>query len=47
MKFNASKTALLIIDLQNDILTNGGKFEVLGVVDVQWTTTVGWNLWSS
>jgi ureidoacrylate peracid hydrolase len=33
MKFNTSKTALLIIDLQNDNLIKGGKFENSGAVE--------------
>ena len=33
MKFDGSKTALLIIDLQNDNLTKGGKFENSGAVE--------------
>jgi len=33
MKFDGSKTALLIVDLQNDNLTKGGKFENSGAVE--------------
>ncbi|URZ17801.1 cysteine hydrolase [Clostridium felsineum] len=33
MKFNTSKTALLIIDLQNDNISKGGKFENSGAVE--------------
>ncbi|PKG23343.1 cysteine hydrolase [Niallia nealsonii] len=33
MKFDTNKTALLIIDLQNDNLTIGGKFEKSGAVE--------------
>ena len=33
MKFDGSKTALLIVDLQNDNLTTGGKFEDSGAVE--------------
>jgi ureidoacrylate peracid hydrolase len=33
MKFDANKTALLIIDLQNDNLIKGGKFEDSGAVE--------------
>jgi ureidoacrylate peracid hydrolase len=33
MKFNANKTALLIVDLQNDNLIKGGKFENSGAVE--------------
>ena len=33
MKFDSSKTALLVVDLQNDNLTKGGKFESSGAVE--------------
>jgi ureidoacrylate peracid hydrolase len=33
MKFDTNKTALLIIDLQNDNLIKGGKFEDSGAVE--------------
>lgn len=33
MKFDTTKTALLIVDLQNDNLTAGGKFEQSGAVE--------------
>ncbi|MFT8320062.1 MAG: cysteine hydrolase [Bacillus sp. (in: firmicutes)] len=33
MKFDANKTALLIVDLQNDNLMKGGKFEDSGAVE--------------
>lgn len=33
MKFDTHKTALLIIDLQNDNLIKGGKFETSGAVE--------------
>lgn len=33
MKFDKNKTALLLVDLQNDNLTKGGKFEGSGAVE--------------
>ena len=33
MKFDVNKTALLIVDLQNDNLSKGGKFENSGAVE--------------
>jgi ureidoacrylate peracid hydrolase len=33
MKFDTNKTALLIIDVQNDNMTIGGKFETSGAVE--------------
>ncbi|RCW63156.1 cysteine hydrolase [Saliterribacillus persicus] len=33
MKFDVNKTALLIVDLQNDNLSKGGKFEKSGAVE--------------
>lgn len=33
MKFEETKTALLIVDLQNDNLAKGGKFESSGAVE--------------
>lgn len=33
MKLDTSKTALLVIDVQNDNMTIGGKFEKSGAVE--------------